>query len=144
MKPYKCLLTCCIRGVTQNTKVVFDESSKEMYPADDARTSSRAGPKRNSLIYLATPSLPTPITHTHTQPYCISLKFLSDHTFLLNVLRWLPLSSDYSLTSPTWIWSLFTALGLCVRLHLLSSASSTVRSLTRWVPRLHALVLLLL
>ena len=59
MKPYKCLLTCCIRGVTQNTRVVFNESSKEMYPTDDARTSSWAGPKWNSLIYLPTPSLLT-------------------------------------------------------------------------------------
>ena len=33
--------------------------SKEMYPADDARISSWAGPKWNSLIYLPTPSLLT-------------------------------------------------------------------------------------
>ena len=43
-------------------------------------------------------------THTHTQPYCISLKFLSDHMSILNVLHWLPLFSDYSLKTPTWIW----------------------------------------
>ena len=59
MKPYKCLLTCCIRGVTQNIRVVFNESSKEMCPAGDARTSSWAGPKWNSLIYLPTLSLLT-------------------------------------------------------------------------------------
>ena len=95
------------------------------------------------LKRLSSSSLLTSITHTHThtQPYCISLKFLSDHMPILNVLRWLPLSSDYSLKSPTWIC---TALGPCVHLHVLSSDSSAVHSLTRWVPHLHALVLLLL
>ena len=130
MKPYKCLLTCYIRGITQNTKVVFNESSKEMYPEDDAWTSSWAGPKWNSFIYLPTPSLLRSITHTHThthtQPYCISLKFLSDHMSILNVLHWLPLFSDYSLKTPTWIWCPVYCQRPCVHLFLLSSDSSPV------------------
>lgn len=145
MKPYKCLLTCYIRGITQNTKVVFNESSKGCI------LKMMLGPQAEQVQNEIHSSIcPPPAfshpshTHTHTQPYCISLKFLSDHMSILNVLHWLPLSSDYSLKTPTWIWCPAYCPRPCVHLFLLSSDSSPVHPLTGGFACLHAPVLLLL